>query len=92
MLWSKKAPNKQYLGMGSSGRTHRERLLEYRRDIMNGKVVKAVPKNLNDTRINEEDIVFVLFKIIRISNRHVLLHKAINEYNMIEAGVNRILA
>ena len=43
LLWSSKAPAKQYLG--NSSREPRERLKEHRRDIINGKVEKAVPKH-----------------------------------------------
>ena len=57
LLWSKKATNKQYLG--SSGRTPRERLLEQRRDIMNGMVDKVVPQHFNDKAINEYNLVEV---------------------------------
>ena len=92
LLWSSKDPTKQYLG--SSNREPRERLREHRRDIINQRLEKAVPKHFLGLRSNEDDIVFAPFKRIRSSNRQVLLHfetKAINEFNLVEAGVNRIL-
>ena len=92
LLWSGKAPKKQYLG--SSSREPRERLKEHRGDIINGRLEKAVPRHFEDIRSTEDDIVFAPFKRIRSSNRQVLLHfesKAINEFNLVEAGVNRIL-
>ena len=92
LLGSSKAPAKQYLG--SSSREPKERLREHRRDIINQKFQKAVPKYFHDTKSTEDDIVFAPFRRIRSSNRLVLLHfesKAINEFNLVEAGVNRIL-
>ena len=92
LLWSSKSPEQQYLG--SSSREPRERLREHRRDIINMKLEKAVPEHFHSTRSNEDDIVFAPFKRIKSKNRHVLLHfetKAINEFNLVEAGVNRIL-
>ena len=92
LLWSSKAPAEQYLG--SSCREPRERLKEHRRDIINGKVEKAVSKHFQESRSSEDDIVFAPFKRVTSSNRHVLLHfesKAINDFNLVEAGVNRIL-
>ena len=56
---------------------------------------KAVAKHFYDTGSTAADLVFVPFKRIKSSNRFVLRHceaKAINDYNMVEAGVNRILA
>ena len=93
LLWSSKAPAKQYLG--SSAREPRVRLGEHRRDIENRRLNKAVAKHFNDTGSTAADLVFVPFKRIKSSDRFVLRHceaKAINDYNMVEAGVNRIFA
>ena len=93
LLWSSKAPAKQYIG--SSDRQPSVRLGEHRRDIENGKVEKAVPKHFQDTRSTAADLVFVPFKRIKAGDRHTLKHfenKAINDFNMIAAGINRVLA
>ena len=92
MLWSNKAPDKQYIG--SSSREPRDRLGEHRRDIQNRKLEKAVSKHFSDTNNTVEDLIFVPFKKIKSNDRNVLKHfetKAINDFNMIDAGVNRIL-
>ena len=60
----------------------------------NRRLNKAVAKHFFDTVSSASDLVFVPFKRIKSSNRFVLRHcesKAINDYNMVEAGVNRIL-
>ena len=93
LLWSKKAPAKQYLG--SSAREPRQRLAEHRRDVAGGRVDKAVAKHFADTNSREEDLVFVPFKKIRSSNILVLRHletEFINKFNLVEAGINRILS
>ena len=93
LLWSSKAPAKQYIG--SSDREPRVRLGEHRRDIENVRLDKAVPKHFYDTRSTAADLIFVPFKRIKADDRHTLRHfenKAINDFNMIAAGVNRILA
>ena len=93
LLWSSKAPTKQYLG--SSIREPRSRLGEHKRDILNKKVNKAVAKHFQDTGSKVEDLVFVPFKRLKCSDRLMLKHfenLAINKYNMVEAGINRILA
>ena len=93
LLWSKKAPAKQYLG--SSSREPRMRLGEHRRDVAGGRVDKAVAKHFSDTNSREEDLVFVPFKRVRSSNILVLRHLEtlfINNYNLVEAGINRILS
>ena len=67
----------------------------HRRDIENVRLDKAVPKHFYDTRSTAADLVFVPFKRIKAGDRHTLRHfenKAINDFNMIAAGVNRILA
>ena len=56
---------------------------------------KAVAKHFFDTKSTVEDIVIVPFKRLKSGNRLILKHfenKAINEFNLIEAGVNRIMA
>ena len=62
---------------------------EHRRDIENRRLNKAVAKHIYNTGSSSLDLV------ITSSNRFVLRHcdaKAINDYNMVEASVNRILA
>ena len=69
-------------------------LKEHRRDVINGKLEKAVPRNFYDTKSTDDDIVFAPFKRIRSSDKLVLIHfetKAINDFNLVEAGINRIL-
>ena len=93
LLWSRKVPAIQYLG--SSFREPRVRFGEHRRDIMDRNEEKAVSKHFVDTNSTVDDLVFVPFKRIRSNNRLVLRHmetKFINEYNLIEAGINRILS
>ena len=93
LLWSSKAPMKQYLG--SCIRAPRDRLGEHRRDILNKKMDKAVAKHFHETGSSVADIVFVPFKRIKCNDRFMLKHfenRAINQYNMIEAGINRIMA
>ena len=93
LLWSKKVPAIQYLG--SSYREPRVRFGEHRRDIIDRNEEKAVSKHFLDTNSRVDDIVFVPFKKIRSRDRHILRYmetKLINEYNLIEAGVNRILS
>ena len=92
LLWSSKAPEKQYIG--SSEREPRYRLGEHKRDIQNGRINKAVPKHFSDTKSTVKDLVFVPFKRIKATDRFTLKHfenKAINDFNMIDAGINRIL-
>ena len=58
-------------------------------------VDKAVAKHFADTNSREEDLVFVPFKKIRSSNILVLRHletEFINKFNLVEAGINRILS
>jgi hypothetical protein len=92
LLWSSKAPAVQYLG--SSGQTPGARLTQHRRDIMDG-AQKAVAQHFRDTRSTVDHLVFRPFKRITSKNnlavRMHFEHEAINKYNMIEAGVNRIL-
>ena len=91
LLWSKKAPHQQYLG--SCSREPRERLGEHRRDIING-INKAIPIHFRETRSSVDDLVFVPFKRIRSKSKLVLKHfenKLMNEYNLVEAGITRIL-
>ena len=73
----------------------KERLGEHRRDIMDGTRDKAVPLHFYNTRSTEDALVFVPFKRSWSSNRMVLRHfetKAINNFNLLEAGSNRILS
>ena len=93
LLWSSKAPSKQYLG--SCIREPRDRLGEHRRDIGHKRMDKAVAKHFHETGSTVADLVFVPFKKIKCNDKFMLKHfenKAINQYNMIEAGINRILA
>ena len=93
MLWSRKAPAIQYLG--SSVQEPRRRLGSHKNDIENQRLNKAVAKHFEDTKSTVQDLVFVPFKRLRSNNRLILKHfenKAINEFNLIESGVNRILA
>ena len=93
LLWSKKAPAMQYLG--SSEQEPVRRLGGHKGDIENRRLKKAVAKHFFDTKSAVEDIVFVPFKRLKSGNRLILKHfenKAINEFNLIEAGVNRIMA
>ena len=93
LLWSSKAPSKQYLG--SSGREPRLRLAEHKGDIKNKRLKKAVAKHFHDTGSTVADLVFVPFKRVKSTDRLILKHfenKAISDYNMIQAGINRILA
>ena len=56
---------------------------------------KAVAKHFSDTNSREEDLVFVPFKRVRSSNILVLRHLEtmfINDFNLLEAGINRILS
>ena len=93
LLWSSKAPTKQYLG--SSTRPPKERLSEHKSDIQNKKLKLAVAKHFHDTGSTSADLVFVPFKRIKCADKLMLKHFenwAINEFDMISAGINRILA
>ena len=93
LLWSSKAPAKQYLG--SCIREPRDRLGEHRRDILNKNMKKAVAQHFHETGSTVADLVFVPFKKIKCNDRFMLKHfenRAINQYNMIDAGINRIMA
>ena len=71
-----------------------KRLGEPRIDISEVKVEKAVACHFADTNSQEEDLGFVPFLQVRSSNPWVLCHlegRAINEYNLVDAGVNRVL-
>ena len=73
----------------------RRRLGGHKSDIENGRMNRAVAKHFHDTNSTVKDLVFVPFKRLRAGCTLILKHfenRAINEYNMIEAGVNRILA
>ena len=93
LLWSSKAPAKQYLG--SSSREPRLRLGEHKGDIRNKRTNKAVAKHFHDTGSTIKDLVFVPFKRVKSTDRLILKHfenKAISDYNMVQAGINRIMA
>ena len=93
LLWSSKAPTKQYLG--SSIRQPKERLSEHKRDIESKKLKLAVAKHFHDTGSTVADLVFVPFKRVKCPDKLMLKNFenwAINEYDMIAAGINRILA
>ena len=82
----------QYLG--SSGNTPRERLSGHKSDIINQRINKAIPAHFTATGSKIEDLVFVPIKLFKNSDPAVRLHfenKFVNEHNLIEAGVNRIL-
>ena len=73
----------------------RRRLGGHKGDIENQRLNKAVAKHFHDTKSTVKDLVFVPFKRLRSNDRLILKHfenKAINEFNLIAAGVNRILA
>ena len=70
------------------------RLGEHRRDTLNGRLDKAVAKHFSDIKSTVNDLIFVPLKI-KSNDRNAFKHlenKAINDFNMIEAGVIRILA
>jgi hypothetical protein len=59
-----------------------------------GGAQKAVAQHFRDTRSTIDHLVFRPFKRLVSDNPAVRLHyehEAINQYNMIEAGINRIL-
>jgi hypothetical protein len=92
VLWSKKAPEKAYLG--SSCRRPKDRLKEHKDDIEDGKAV-AVADHFYETRSEASDLVFRPVMRVKSSDRWVLRHfesKMINELNLVEEGVNRILS
>ena len=66
LLWSSKAPAKQYLG--SSAREPRVRLGEHMRNIENRRLNKAVAKHLYDIGNSASDLIFVPLKKIKSSN------------------------
>ena len=91
LLWSSKAPTIQYLG--SSGQTPGARLTQHRRDIMDG-ANKAVAVHFRDTRSTVDHLVFRPVKRLVSSHPAVRLHfehEFINQHNLIESGINRIL-
>ena len=56
---------------------------------------KAVAKHFFNTKSIVEDLVFLPFQRLKSGNRLILKHfenKAINEFNLILAGVNSIVA
>ena len=55
---------------------------------------KAVAKHFSNTNSREEDLVFIPFKKVRSSNILVLQHLKtfIINFNLVEAGINRILS
>ena len=81
--------------LGSSCREPRDRLGEHKRDIENNEVQKAVPELFVNTHSYVEDLVFRPIKRVKLSCRRVLRHfetRLINELNLIEAGVNRVVS
>ena len=83
----------QYLGR--SEQEVRKRLGQHKGDIQNHWINKAVAKNFHNTRSKVADLVFVPFKLVRSEDRLILRHfenKFINQFNLIEAGINRILS
>ena len=92
LLWSRKVPTMQYIG--SSEQEVRRRLGQHKGDILNMRLNKAVAKHFYDTRSTVADLMFVPFKLVKSTDRMVLRHfenQYINQFNLIEAGVNRIL-
>ena len=50
-------------------------------------------KHFHDTKSTVADLVFVPFKLVKSEDRLILRHfenKCINEFNLVEAGINRI--
>ena len=71
-----------------------KRLGQHKGDIQNQRLNKAVAKHFHDTRSTVADLVFVPFKLVRSEDRLILRlfeNKCINQFNLIEAGINRIL-
>ena len=92
-MWSRKDPGKQYLG--SSTQEPRRRLGSHKSDIENQRVNKAVAKHFVDTKSTVQDLRFVPFKKLKSKAKLILKHfenRLIKKYNLIKAGINRILA
>ena len=80
--------------LGSCCREPRDRLGEHRRDIENNREEKAVVEQFIRSNSYAEDLIFRPIKRVKSSCRWVLRHfetRLINELNLVEAGVNRIL-
>ena len=81
--------------MGSSEQEPVRRLGGHKKDIGNKMLKKAVAKHFFNTKSTVEDLVLMPFKRLKSGNRLNLKHfenKAINEFNLILAGVNSIVA
>ena len=82
----------QYLG--SCNRKVSTRVGEHRRDIADKVKGKAVAEHFERIRSGVEDLVFIPFMRVRSDDPEVLRvleQKYINDYNLIEAGINVIL-
>ena len=93
VLWSMKAPEKAYLG--SSSRRPKDRLWEhkYSVSIEEGKD-GAVANHFYETWSDTSDLVFRPVLKVKSSSPWVIKHfesKLMNELNLVEEGVNRIL-
>ena len=91
VLWSMKAPEKAYLG--SSSRRPKDRLREHKYSIEEGKDV-AVANHFHETRSDTSDLVFRPVLKVKSSSPWVIKHfesKLMNELNLVEEGVNRII-
>ena len=86
-----KAPEKAYLG--SNSLRPKDRLREHKYRIEEGKDV-AVANNFHDTRSDTSDLVFRPVLNVKSSSPWVIKHfesTFMNELNLVEEGVNRIL-
>ena len=90
LVWSRKHP-RQYLG--STGQTPGARLLQHRRDIMAG-ADKAVAQHFRETNSSVDDLVFRPFLRLVNSSPAIRQHYEnmfINQHNLVDEGINRIL-
>ena len=70
-----------------------DRLGEHQQGIANNKE-KAIPIYFREIKNTMKDIVFVPFRKVKTRNPWILKGmetKLINEYNLIDTGINRIL-
>ena len=82
----------QYLG--SSEQEVRKWLGQHKDDILSLRLHKAVAKHFHDTRTTVADLFFVPVQLVRSEDGLILTQlksKCINQLNLIEAGINRIL-
>ena len=77
------------------GRLSQENRRSYQLYKENQRLNKAVAKHFFETKSTVKDLRFVPFKKLKSKDKLILKHfenKAINDYNLIEKGINRILA